>query len=294
MATMRRTAVLLLALLAAPAAGDDVWLTNGRVYEGVLAEETSEGVRIRLEFGHITLPRSQVARIERSGSPLAQFLDRKEELAAAPGATASDWLELARWAVAQGLEHGARDAAWLAASIDPRLPGLEPLLRGAGFVFEAELERWIPFEEHMAHRGMVPFEGEWVSRAEATARLEEQREERRERRRQEAEDATLRMAQLAAEEAIRTRAALAVREAAAARAPYWGWGLHAVPVIFAPFPVAVPVPAPSPEPPADPGPEPPPEPPRHHRGTWQDLQQRQPGSFLPVGAVVTPPPPGRR
>lgn len=164
----RFAAALFACVLAAPALADDVHLTNGKTFEGVIAEETETRVLIRMPGGQLTLPKSQVARIERSDSDFGEYLRRRS--AVERGGTAAEWLELARWARANGLEHGTREAALRAAELDPGIEGLAPLLSRFGYVFEREAGRWMTHEESMRRRGFVLAEGEWVSREEAAAR----------------------------------------------------------------------------------------------------------------------------
>jgi hypothetical protein len=228
----------LLALAAAlPAAADTVHLRNGRDYEGVIADRTAEGVRIRLAFGYIVIPDDQVLSIDKEASPLAEYLERKAALLASPDARAAEWLALARWAKSNDLAQGVREAAEIAAELDPGLPGLDPLLRPFGIVFEEKTGRWLPLAEVMARRGLVSFEGEWMTAADRRSLLAERERERA----------------IAAQEATARRlaavaAALAAREAAEARQyelaqqepsgleigdwaewdawglPFWGWG----------------------------------------------------------------------
>jgi len=164
--------VALLALaLALPAAADTVRLKNGRAYEDVIAERTSEGVRIQLAFGHIVIPDSQVASVETAPSSLAEYLKRRAELESRTDVHPFEWLDLARWAKAHDLPTASRQAAVLAADLDPKLPGLEPMLKPLGLVFDDTLARWIPYDEMMARHGLVKFDGEWVSREDKRERL---------------------------------------------------------------------------------------------------------------------------
>jgi hypothetical protein len=269
--------LLLAALLAVPAAADTVHLKNGRAYEGVIAERTPQGVRVQLAFGHIVIPDDQVLAVEKAPSALAGYLARKAELLAKPDGAAPAWLELARWAKVNDLPSASREAALLAAELDPRQPGLDVLLRPLGLVFEEALVRWIPYEESMVRRGLVRFEGEWISVEERRARLADL-----ERRRAawDQEMATRRLAD-AAEAMRRNEERRAIREAAeqASRLAYPTY----LPVVTFPgfwFPPVVvvvnppdgqPTPAPSP------------------RHTYTRVGQRQPGSFLPVaGEPIVP------
>src|SRR3954454_19170615 len=89
--------LLLLSAVAVPAFADDVYLVNGRKFEGVIAETVGSQVRIQMQGGVLSLPQAQVLRIEAGDSNLAEYLQRKEALRKNPSARASDWLELARW-----------------------------------------------------------------------------------------------------------------------------------------------------------------------------------------------------
>lgn len=159
-------------LVALPALADDVYLTNGRAFEGVQARVTATHVVLRMPFGgEITLQRSQVDRIEESESTFQEYLRRAEDLRSTPGAGPGDWLDLARWALANDLRHSAREAARIAGVLDPHLPELAPLLRGFGFALDADLGRWISHDEYMRRQGFVSHDGEWVTRAEQAERI---------------------------------------------------------------------------------------------------------------------------
>jgi hypothetical protein len=236
---------LLLGLLltAGAASADDVYLQNGRKFEGVIAETTDTQVRIRMQGGVVSLPKSQVLRVESKDSDLSGYLRRKEALRRNAGTRAEDWLELARWAKAQGLDQGAREAALLAADLDPKLEGVTPLLRGYKYTFDEQLGRWISYEESMRRRGFLYTGGAWISREELAER---------ERLRQEAEAQSARIREAArAERAARqTEMLLATQTAlleetirdrqretayASPYAPYtYGWPVVVVPGFFPP------------------------------------------------------------
>ncbi len=148
-------AVFAAGLLAGAAVADDVHLKNGETFEGVIAEQVGESVRIRLEFGEIKLAASSVDRIERSESPLSGYLERRRDLRLAE-ATATQWLNLARWARGHDLDHGYRESLLTAASIDPHLDALRPGMRELGYVYEAELDRWISEAEYQRRHRPPP------------------------------------------------------------------------------------------------------------------------------------------
>ncbi len=176
---IRLVAVVSFALLAGSdaARADNVYLKNGRSFEGVIAEVTGSQVRIRMPGGVVSLPLSQIERVEEADSSFAEYLRRKEALRRTPEPRATDWLELARWARARGLSQGSRESALLAAQLDPNLSGLEPLMRGLGYVLDQELDRWIPYADSMRRRGFVQSNGQWLSREEYAQRQRRQEEE---------------------------------------------------------------------------------------------------------------------
>jgi hypothetical protein len=290
----RRTAlVLLLVALAAalPVSADTVRLKNGRAYEGVIAERTPQGVRVQFAFGHMVIPTEQVSAIEKAPSALAGYLEQKAVLAARRDAKASHWLELARWAKVQDLASSSREAALLAAELDPRLPGLDALLQPLGLVYEDALGRWIPFADSMARRGLVAWDGEWIT-------VEEQRARREELTRQaavRAQEAASRRLADAAEAMRRTEERIALREEerlrdAASAADYGAygpgygyWPVATYPGYWVPQVVVVTTPR-APGPPPLPGQQPMP-PMSFPRNSYGRLQSRQPGSFLPPYGV---------
>lgn len=228
--------VAALALPVLPAGADDVLLTNGRTFEDVVARVEGEKVAIHLPYGAIRIPRSKVVRIDRSTTALEHFLTRRRALAADPGTTAADWLELARWARAENLATAYREAARRASELDPGATGLAPVMRDLGFLYDDTSDRWLPEDELMRRRGLVHYEGAWVTPAErsqalaATAAAEAARIEARNQARRDA--ALLQMAT-----ALRTEAETEQRRADQPRTTgipvgyttgYWVPG-HAVP-----------------------------------------------------------------
>lgn len=165
-----------LVLMGGAASADDVFLKNGRKFEGVIAETTDTQVRIRMQGGVVSLPKSQVLRVEAKDSDLSGYLRRKEALRRSPDTRAGDWLELARWAKTQGLEQGAREAALIAAELDPKLEGVAALLRGYKYTLDEQAGRWISYEESMRKRGFVFTQGAWISKEELAERARLQRE----------------------------------------------------------------------------------------------------------------------
>lgn len=233
--------ILLLGLLVSSAAvADDVYLLNGRKFEGVIAEETDSQIRIRMQGGVLSLPKSQVQRVEKGDSALSEYLRRKDAVRRGPDTRAQDWLELARWARTQGLEQGTREAALAAAELDPRAEGLASILRSFKYVFDEQLGRWISYEDSMRRRGFVYTGGVWLSREELAERTRQQERAEAERRaRMEAARAERSARQteliLAAQTAL-LEETLRERERGSLFSPYanYGWPVVVIPGYFPP------------------------------------------------------------
>ncbi|MDX1644872.1 MAG: hypothetical protein R3244_11000, partial [Thermoanaerobaculia bacterium] len=165
-------AVAALLFVVAPLAADDVHLANGRVFEDVVAVVDGDRVRLHLPFGEMSVPLHTVERIERAETTLEAFEARRDALRADPASDAETWLELARWALDRGLEHGARDAALEAARRDSDVEGLADLMRALDYVLDPETGRWMRYEESLERRGFAHIDGRWLSPEQQLARQE--------------------------------------------------------------------------------------------------------------------------
>ncbi len=247
---IRPLPLLLLLLTALPVFADDVYLVNGRKFEGVMTETTDTQIRIQMQGGVIVLPRSQVLRVEAGDSNLAEFLRRREALKKNPGTRAADWLELARWAQSRQLDQATRESALAAATLDPRATGVAPLLRGYGYVLDEQLDRWVPYADAMRRKGFVQVGSQWISREEYQAKVRDQQEEDARRRADRDE-----RARAAREERLAALTELAItRELTrstypSAPGPYTPWGEPVIllpgfvvtpPVVFPPMPPMMP------------------------------------------------------
>jgi hypothetical protein len=286
---IRLVAALLLSLPAlVPVHADTVYLANGRSFEGVIAEETASEVKIQMPGGSLSLPRSHVLRVEKSESDFAEYLKRKNALKRGGQAAAADWLALARWARSQGLEQGAREAALAAADLDPKLEGLAPLLRGYGYVLDAQLDRWIPYADSMRRRGFVQANGQWITREEHAAR---QRAEQEEIARHNAERASMRAAQAsqAAREAELALVEMELRDRLS-RSTGGGEGVAYYGLPLYSYPWYVPVPnTPPPCRHCGPGEHPEPQKPPHHQPPPRkdSTFTHVPGSLIPGNPAMS-------
>lgn len=295
MPRLHRIALALAAALVLPAAADDVHLTNGNVFENVVARVEGEQVVVQMRGGSLRLPMSRVARIERRDSALTEYLERRQEIAADRGAGAADWLALARWARDRGLGSSFREAARKAATLEPDLPGLPPLMQALGYVRDDAGGPWLLPDELMARRGYVRYGDSWITAGER-AELLRAESARADRAREATRDASRDRAleQLAAAARAQAEAARAREERELAERPYAVPVVYSVPFWFVPIAAPVPVPVHG-EPPAAA-----PRPPLRARGGSNrgGFDSRVPGS---LGSAFIPgrlnpeaaPPPGR-
>jgi hypothetical protein len=252
------------ALAAGPLPADDVHLVNGEVFAGVVAVETETHVRVKVAGGEMRLPKAQVARVVQAESPYERYLALRPVVEANPAATAADWLDLARLALAAGLNGATRETALAAAGLDPDLPGLSPVLARCGYVRLEGKGEWIPKAEQMRREGFVLHDGAWVRRETLEAELAAM--ERRAQALRAAREHEARQREVDLRE-IRPRAAVPATQ---------------VNVFVAPMIYSLPLPwfiVPS-----IPGePRPPLAPPRRPAGGGpiMDLLERQPGSLIP-------------
>jgi hypothetical protein len=174
-------AVLLTALLLPlPARADDVYLRNGSVFEGVIAHRSETHVLVDLGIGQIRFPLEQVARVVEAITPLEQFRDRRDALLVAPDSAPEQWLELASFARLRGLDRDFRETTLLLARIAPDHPGLAPLMSELGYERDPDAG-WLTVEQAMARRGLVRYQGEWITPELRTARIADELRVLRER-----------------------------------------------------------------------------------------------------------------
>lgn len=215
-------AVVIIALLAAPAFADDVYLRGGGQITGVIIEETEESVTVDIGGATLSARMSSVVRIERNISPLQEYRGRAAELAADD---VEGWRELARWARGEMLSSQAREAF---ARVLAVAPDDEEANRALGRVLVDGA--WISEEDSYRARGYIEFEGEWMTPGERSAILAERAAEEESARRE--NEAAIRAIE-AEQAADRERQA---REAADRAARFnnlpqlgdpipWAWGL---------------------------------------------------------------------
>ena len=202
------------AALASALSADVLHLRTGGRIEGVLTRETATSLTIDVGMGQLSVPRSSVVRIERKDSALSQYRTR---LAAIHPGDVGAYADLARFAAEKGLRSESRLTWARVLSLDPRNVeahlSLGHVLVDGNYVDEDQANR---------ARGLVSFEGRWMTPAEQESLLR-QREWRAsdDRRVDEA-----RRAAREAEDRARRAEAETERDRAAIRSswPVWGYG----------------------------------------------------------------------
>jgi len=275
---MNRIAVIsLLALSPSLAHADSVFLKSGGEVKGEVVEQRADAVVLEVGPGRITVPMKNVARIVSSTTDLGLYHARATALASrdVPG-----WLSLAAWARKHDLATQARDAYEHVLAVDPMNADAHLALGNVRLG-----DRWVSGAEANRARGLVEFEGTWMTPEERQLRFEERAAADQERQAMREGDARAREAEARAREAT-ARAEAAEADARQARDGQaadsgiplgYGYGVGYGLGPYNPFPVVV-TPRPRPDhghgghrPPPSPTPrverrEPPPPPPAPREG----------------------------
>jgi hypothetical protein len=161
----RASVVASLLLAAAPAAADVVVLRGGGELRGEVVERRADAVVVETGPGRVTLPMSRVERIVMGSTPLAEYRARAAVLSPRD---AHGWLTLARWAEGKSLLTQAREAYERALAADPKSADAH-----AGLGHVAVGGEWLSQAEANRARGLVEFEGAWITARERVAILSE-------------------------------------------------------------------------------------------------------------------------
>ena len=133
---------------------DDVHLKNGNRLVGIARTE-GDRVVIELKIGTVSIPRSEIERIEPGRCILHDYFER---LAGAESrGRADDFFALAAWAKSEGLTRYVAGLYDRALAIDPDHARAREAL---GYVRHEG--RWLTQIEHLKVRGYVEFRGRWV------------------------------------------------------------------------------------------------------------------------------------
>jgi hypothetical protein len=189
-----------LALAASRAAADEFNLANGRKIEGIERPDPARPGKIVIEVGAgvIELDTRDVVSKSPGRTVLHEYYERWDRVK--DSKKAGEYYRLARWARENGCHKFVAPLCEKAIEINPDHAGAREMLG-----YRKADGKWLTFEESQAARGLVLFEGRWVtvaerelteqSRLEARARAEAARLERERR----AEEARLRREEAARE-----------------------------------------------------------------------------------------------
>lgn len=159
---MRSFAIILLSCLTATAFGDIVYLKNGGSLEGDVVQ-AEDGVIVKLPAGEVRISKEAIVRIELKKSPFAEY---NERAAALKDDDADGHSRLGLWAQGIGLKAQAKEQFLKAIAANPNQAQARQAL---GYILVNG--KWVTEEEEMLARGMVKYDGHWMS-PEAAARLQ--------------------------------------------------------------------------------------------------------------------------
>ena len=223
---MRRVFLLGLVLcLPAGARADEVYTRSGGHLTGEIVERGPRSLVVDIGIGRVELPLSYVDRIVPGEAPITAYRRRAQEL---PADDVHGWLSLGRWARENDLGAQSAEAFEHVVSRDPDNPAAQKAL-GRVNVGGA----WMTIEESYEARGLVRFDGRWVSPDERDASLAERAEAWRRAREASDEQARVR------ETEARLRAAEAEARIAEAQAREQEAQAHAAEIQAAAFPLPV-------------------------------------------------------
>lgn len=150
-----KKALLLVLLAPGVVLADDVILKSGGKISGRIVQRTATAVDVDVGAGTVSISMDRVERIDESRSALDEYYARAGDL---PPQDHEGWLELARWASAQGLSAQAREAYHRVLAVDPMHGEAN---RALGNVLVDG--RWVSEDESYRAQGLVQYEGEWMT-----------------------------------------------------------------------------------------------------------------------------------
>jgi hypothetical protein len=154
-----------LLIAAAPAAADIVHLKSGETIEGATSPGPKKGtLEVRKGNGAVVvLSDGDIVRIEKRKNPVEEF---EERLQALPPAELEPLLDLLVWTRGKDLHAKVKVVARKVLEIDPHH---ELARKELGYVVHDN--RWILESELRKRKGLIRFEGEWMTEGEKTRRL---------------------------------------------------------------------------------------------------------------------------
>ncbi|MEK7466808.1 MAG: hypothetical protein AAB074_05270 [Planctomycetota bacterium] len=151
-------AACLFCLAGASAFADVVILKSGGRLEGVTSV-SGDRLVIRLENGTVKIPLADVEKVESAVSPADEYASRAATLARRD---VNGHLALADWCAEAGLSRCERIELEAVIAVDSNHPEARERLG-----YEKVGDRWLRGEDLLIARGMIKFEGRWVTASEA-------------------------------------------------------------------------------------------------------------------------------
>ncbi len=161
----RALPVVAFALSAVVARADEVFVKGGGRLSGQVIEYGPDTVVVDVGPGQIGLPLSYVERIVPGTTPQAVYRERAARLAAGD---AAGWVALGQWALEQDLVTKARAAFEHVLAVDPSNAAAHLSL---GHVRAGD--QWMTREDGYRARGLVVYQGSWMTRDERRALVDE-------------------------------------------------------------------------------------------------------------------------
>ena len=161
----RALPVVAFALSAVVARADEVFVKGGGRLSGQVIEYGPDTVVVDVGPGQIGLPLSYVERIVPGTTPQAVYRERAARLAAGD---AAGWVALGQWALEQDLLTKARAAFEHVLGVDPSNAAAH---LGLGHVRVGD--QWMTQEDGYRARGLVVYQGSWMTRDEQRTLVDE-------------------------------------------------------------------------------------------------------------------------
>ncbi len=154
---------------------DIIHLKNGRKLEGVILSDDGRQIRLKTNFGEVTVKHSDIARVEKRKTPIDEHQARRAALQADD---AEGHYQLALFCRENGLKKFEKELYRETLKINDQHPGANEAVGNVKYegvwMTPAERERRLSSaaDAEMRAKGLVPYDGEWVT-PEDKAKLEQ-------------------------------------------------------------------------------------------------------------------------
>jgi len=170
------TTLILIILCASSVLGDVVVMKDGRELEGKILKETKDSVTLGMKYGEIEVQRSRISEIRRGATALDEYEQKDRNVEETPEARYA----FGQWCEEKDLREEAKMQYRKALEIDPTFD-----LAGKALRYEKIDGKWLSPDEAKMARGMVKFEGKWISKESRDGILAERDEKQQAKFREE-------------------------------------------------------------------------------------------------------------